>query len=122
MKPKRQHFDLIASKNEPGIWQHIAAYFGVIESTKTMREHLHMLVHLLGFARPEDLFKNRRFLDEFRRIWTFIAGVCFHSQEAFARQCGTDGAMDALRSSPLLPVTKRQRELLGDRAETCVQR
>ena len=48
-KPTQQHLDLIASNTEPGVWQHIAAYFGVIETTKSLREHLHMLVHLVGF-------------------------------------------------------------------------
>ena len=55
---QRQHLDLIAANTEPGVWQHIAAYFGVIETTKTLREHLHMLVHLVGFAHPEDIFKD----------------------------------------------------------------
>ena len=58
-KPQAQHLDLIASNTEPGVWQHVAAYFGVVETTKTLREHLHMLVHLLGFAHPEDLFQAR---------------------------------------------------------------
>lgn len=53
-----RHLDLIAANTEPGVWQHIAAYYGVIETTKTLREHLHMLVHLVGFAHPEDIFKE----------------------------------------------------------------
>ncbi len=65
-KPKLQYCDLVASKTEPGIWQHVAAYFGVIEATKTMREHLHMMVHLLGFAHPQDLFKDGRFAAAFK--------------------------------------------------------
>ena len=57
-KPGQQHLDLIAAKTEPGMWQHVGAYFGVVETTKALREHLHMLVHLVGFRHPEDIFKD----------------------------------------------------------------
>lgn len=115
-KPQCQNLDLVASKPEPGVWQHVAAYFGVIETTKTLREHLHMLVHLVGFSHPEDLFKDTNFFPNFVQIWQYIASVCFHSEESFARYCGSDAGLAELRRQPLIPVTNRQKELLKHRA------
>lgn len=54
---RQQHLDLVAANSEPGVWQYVEAYFGVVETTKALREHLHMLVHVVGFSHPEDLFK-----------------------------------------------------------------
>ena len=81
-----------------------------------------MLVQLLGFAHPRDLFGSGNLIDIFRRVWSFVASICFRSQEAFAAHCGTPDAMQALRVAPLLPVTKKQKEMLGDqRAQQCEQ-
>ena len=56
--------------------------------------------------------------DRFASIWAYIASVCFHSEEAFARYCNTDAGLDALRGQPLMPVTAKQSELLKhDRAD-----
>ncbi|CAE7035554.1 unnamed protein product [Symbiodinium sp. CCMP2592] len=118
-KPTVQHVDLVAAKTEPGVWQHVSAYFGVVETTKSMREHLHVLVHLLGFSHPSELLRGN-FRSNFRSVWRYIASVCFHSEEAFARYCGTDAGLEALRRQPLLPVTHKQAALLGPRAAEAV--
>eukprot|EP00435_Cladocopium_sp_Y103_P008727 s3817_g2.t1 len=108
-KPAQQHLDLIASNTEPGVWQHVAAYFGVIETTKSLREHLHMIVHL-----------DPHFYARFYDIWRYIASICFHSEEAFARYCGSDDGLATLRQQPLMPITPKQKELLKDRADEAI--
>lgn len=60
------------------------------------------------------------FYARFYDIWRFIASICFHSEEAFARYCGSDDGLATLRQLPLMPVTPKQRELLKDRAEDTI--
>ena len=52
-------------------------------------EHFHMLVQLLGFSHPRDFFEAGNFVDVFRRVWSFVASICFRSQEGFAAYLGT---------------------------------
>lgn len=154
---RRQHLDLIAANNEPGVWQYVAAYFGVVETTKALREYLHMLVHVLGFSHPEDLFKAcvgvvlvitlcllylliydldiafvflslddiilqqndqaKNFAARLSAVWKYIASICFHSEESFARYCNTDAGFETLRTLPLMPVTPKQQEILKGQVE-----
>ena len=75
--------------------------------------HLHMLVQLLGFAHPDDIFK-RGILDEMiRRVWTFVSSICFRSSEAFARYLKDDSASAALQCAPLMPLSEKQRCMIG---------
>ena len=84
--------------------------------------HMHMLIQLHGFAHPEDLFGQRTLIDTFRRVWHFIASICFRSTEAFAAYLGEDAAMEALQVQPLLSLTEKQRGMIGEaRAREAIQ-
>ena len=77
-----------------------------------------MLVQLLGFAHPRDLFEAGGFADVFRRTWAFAASICFRSTEAYATHMGVPDAFEALHREPLLPITPKQRGMVGnDRSE-----
>ena len=43
-------------------------------------------------------------MDQFRRVWAFIASIVLESEEAYANDCGTQSAMEALRQAPLMEV------------------
>ena len=45
-------------------------------------------------------------------VWQYVASICFHSEESFARYCNTDAGFETLRTLPLMPVTPKQKELL----------
>ena len=95
------------------MFQYVQAYLGVTEPQMRKTEHMHMLVHLLGFSHPEDFFRAGAFVERFRRVWAFCASISIQSQEGFARHCGTSAGMDALRGLPLVPLTAKQRKMLG---------
>lgn len=76
--------------------------------------HVHMLIQLLGFAHPQDLLANDVLPDTFRRLWHYVASVCFRSTEAFASHINDDAAMEKLAALPLLPLTPKQRGMLGE--------
>ena len=76
--------------------------------------HIHMLIQLVGFSHPHDLFGNSVLPDIFRRLWYFVASISFRSTEAFAAYLHEDAAMAALAQQPLLPLTKKQRGMIGE--------
>jgi len=121
IKPKRQHADGFPCKCEPGIYNFILGYLGIVEPQMRWTEHLHMLIQLLGFTHPRDLFRGRAFADTFRAAWSFIASIVFESQEAFAAYLGTSAAMESLRNSSLMPVREKQQKVMGEsRARACI--
>jgi len=69
---------------------------------------------LLGFAHPQDLFGSDVLPDTFRRLWYYVASICFRSTEAFAAYIKEDSAMEKLASLPLLPLSKKQRGMIGE--------
>ena len=73
-----------------------------------------MLIQLLGFAHPQDLLANDVLPDTFRRLWHYVASVCFRSTEAFGTYINDDAAMEKLATLPLLPLTPKQRGILGE--------
>ena len=75
--------------------------------------HVHMLIQLHGFSHPEDLITSGKLADVFRRIWYFVASICFRSVEAFADYLNEPEAMEVLKQQPLIPITKKQSDLLG---------
>ena len=75
---------------------------------------MHMLVQLLGVARPCDLLREDVQLDVFRRMWYFVASICFRSTEAYARYLHHPEAMESVRREPLLPLTAKQRGMIGE--------
>ena len=81
-----------------------------------------MLLQVLGFTNPRQLFASGNFRDIFRRVWSYFASVCFTSQEGFAVHLRCPEAMAALREAPLMPVTPKQRSAMGDaRADECLK-
>ena len=114
--------DGIPARCEEGLLGHISAYMGIVEPQMRLTEHIHMLVHVLGFSSPRQLFDSGGFVNMFRRVWSYFASVCFTSQEAFAVHLRCPEAMGALREAPLMPVTRKQRHALGEhRAEACLR-
>ena len=92
--------DSIVAHETPGIFGHVRAFLGVVEPQMRKALHIHMLIQLLGFSHPEDLFRQDTLPDMFRRIWHFVASVCFRSTDAFADYLTTDVAMRALQEEP----------------------
>ena len=75
--------------------------------------HIHMLIQLHGFSHPKDLFGSH-FVDMFRKVWYFVASISFRSSEGFAAYTGERAALEALRNAPIVPITPKQRGLLGE--------
>ena len=111
--PGELHADGVPSGETPGIHGHVAGYLGVVEPQMRKALHIHMLVQLLGFADPEDIFSQDQFEDVFRRVWCFVASICFRSTEGFARYLGEPAAMETLQQQILLPLSKKQRDMIG---------
>ena len=107
--------DGIAANEEPGIFGHVRAYLGIVEPQMRKALHIHMLIQLLGFSHPHDLFSTDLLPDTFRRLWLFVASICFRSTEGFANYLQVDAAMEALSKQPLLPLTKKQRGMIGEK-------
>ena len=105
--------DSVPAHAAPGVFGHVRAYLGVVEPQMRKALHIHMLVQLVGFGHPDDIFGSDSLPSVFRRLWYFIASICFRSTEAFADYLGVDAAMDALRQEPLLPLTKKQQGMIG---------
>ena len=106
--------DGIPAHAESGVFGHVRAFFGVVEPQMRKALHVHMLVQLLGFGHPQDLFGTDVLPDTFRRLRYFVASICFRSTEAFAHYLADDAAMDKLASLPLLPLSKKQRGMIGE--------
>ncbi len=69
--------DSVAGDACPGIFGTVRAYFGVVEPQMRKALHVHMLVYLLGFSHPQDLFGSSDLLTQtFRRLWYFVASFC----------------------------------------------
>ena len=101
--------DSVPAHENPGIFGHVRAYLGVVEPQMRKALHIHMLVQLLGFTHPADIFGADILPDVFHRLWYFVASKCFRSTEAFARYLNVDAAMAALQREPPLPLNKKQR-------------
>jgi hypothetical protein len=84
-----------------------------VEPQMRWTEHIHMLVQLLGFRHPHELFSGRTFADTLRSVWCFIASIVFESQEGFAAYMGTTSAMSSLQECPLMELHKKQRDMIG---------
>ena len=76
--------------------------------------HLHMLVQLAGFSHPQDLFGTDVLPNTFKRFFWFVASISFRSTEAFASYTNEDAAKAKLASMPLLPLSKKQRGMIGE--------
>ncbi len=106
--------DSVPAHENPGIFGHVRAYLGVVEPQMCKALRIHMLVQLLGFTHPADIFGADILPDVFHRLWYFVASICFRSTEAFARYLNVDAAMAALQREPPLPLNKKQRGMIGE--------
>ncbi len=106
--------DGIAAHDTPGIFGHVRAYMGIVEPQMRKALHIHMLVQLLGFSHPEDLFNGDLLPELFRRLWLYVASICFRSTEAFADYLAVPSAMEAFQNEVLLPLTQKQRGMIGE--------
>jgi hypothetical protein len=106
--------DAIPAQETPGVFGHVRAYFGVVEPQMRKALHIHMLIQLLGFAHPQDILGKNGVPDTFRRLWHYVASVCFRSTEAFATYLHEPAATEQLATLPLLPLTPKQRGMIGD--------
>ena len=93
---------------------HVRAYFGVVEPQMRKALHLHMLIQLAGFSHPQDLFGTDVLPNTFKRFFWFVASISFRSTEAFASYTNEDAAKAKLASMPLLPLSKKQRGMIGE--------
>ena len=107
------HEDNIAANEVPGIFGLVRAYFGVVEPQMRKALHVHMLVQLVGFAHPQDIIGTSILPDTFRRLWFFVASICFRSTESFAHYLGEPAAMATLATKPLLYLTPKQSGMIG---------
>ncbi|CAK0873829.1 unnamed protein product [Prorocentrum cordatum] len=105
--------DGIAASEVPGVFGYVRSYLGVVEEQMRKALHIHMLVQILGFSHPDDIFKKNSFLDEFKRLYYYHASVMFRSQEAVAHHFAVPKAMRTTAGLPLFPVTLKQRSMIG---------
>ena len=98
--------DSVAADAVPGIFGCVRAFFAVVEPQMRKALHTHMLVLLLGFTHPEDLFRGETLANIFRRLYYFVASISFRSTEAFARYLNVEEAMSTLQQEPPLAVDK----------------
>ena len=108
------HSDNVAANELPGVFGYVRAYFGVVEPQKRKTLHIQMLVQLLGFMHPGDILHDEALPDIFRRIWYFVASICFRSTEALADYLRHPQAVQTLQEEPLLPLTNKQRGMIGE--------
>ena len=112
--PNEPFPDGLPARVSPGVFGHVAGYIGVVEPQMRKALHIHMLVQLLVFAHPADIFAHGRIHDAVRQCWYFAASICFRSTEAFAHYLREPDAMSVLRAEPLLSLTMKQRLLVGE--------
>ena len=108
------HADNIPARGVPGVFGHVRAYLGAVEPQMRKALHIHMLVQLLGFAHPDDLLSRGTLAETFKRVWYFVASICFRSTEAFANYLSSNSAMEELQQLPLLPLSQKQRGMVGE--------
>ena len=120
--------DSVVGKSTPGIFGCVRGFFGVVEPQMRKALHIHMLVQLLGFTHPDDILGEFALPDIFRRLWYFVASISFKSTEGFAEYLNEKEALTALQTLPLLPLTKKQRGMIGEqrsyeaeRAQLCAR-
>ena len=109
-----QAVDSVAAREVPGIFGYVRAYLGVVEPQMRKALHVHMLVQLVGFSHPEDLFRSDSVANVFRRLWYYVASICFRSTEAFADYLCVPAAMQRVQQEPPLHLTKKQKGMIGE--------
>ena len=112
--PREVPIDSIPARETPGVFGYLRGYLGIVEPQLRKALHMHMLVQLFGFGHPRDVFYGDALPDMFRRIWYFVTSISFRSTEAFARHLNEDVAFAKLTELPLLPLTPKQRGMIGE--------
>ncbi len=109
--------DDFATQLNPGFAGYLSWHMGVTEPQLRKSLHVHALTGLLGCRDLEELLLRADLARAFVQIWQYVASVYFRSPEAFAAHCGSDEAMTAFASEPLIPLKEAQKEVLsGDYA------
>ena len=67
------HADGTPAEATPGIFGYISGFLGAVEPQMRKALHVHMLVQLIGFAHPLDIFEKHNLPKTFRRVWYFVA-------------------------------------------------
>jgi len=49
-----------------------------------------------------------------RKLFVFLSSICFRSVEGFAEYLGEPAGRTALQEQPLIPVTAKQRGMIGE--------
>ena len=114
--------DGIAGRCEPGVFGHVAGFLGVVEPQMRKALHMHMLVKLHGFSDPcelfgagsEDTVEPSTLKAIARKLFVFLSSICFRSVEGFAEYLGEPAGRTALQQQPLIPVTAKQRGMIGE--------
>ena len=79
------------------------------------------MIQLFGFSHPRDLFRDGAFVERFRRMWYYVASIVFRSTEGYAAYTHEHAAFEALQQEPLLPITPKQRGMIGkERADQSI--
>ena len=113
--------DCLPTETEPGIFGHISGYCGVVEPQLRKALHFHCMIQLFGFSHPRDLFRDGAFVERFRRMWYYVASIVFRSTEGYAAYTHEHAAFEALQQEPLLPITPKQRGMIGkERADQSI--
>ena len=108
--------DGVASRSEAGMFGSVSGYLGIIEAQMRKMLHLHMLVQLHGFSRPDDMFRRGGLQARITEVWRFVASICFRSTDAFVRFLHEDSAIRSTQLSALMPQNRKQRGMTGEAA------
>ena len=93
----------------------VSSIAGSVEAQARWALHVHFLLAALGFQTPEDLRKVLAgdFAAGVQRLWSWISSIYWRSPEGFASYLNEPSAMEALRVAELVPLKRKQRDLIG---------
>ena len=116
--PDDLHLDGIASKAGATLVGDVFAAFGAIEPQMRGSLHIHLLLHLLAFQTPQDLF--RRFHQNWKKLeeclWSWTQSILFTSVEALPTFLQEPAVSARLQELQPLPYTDENKRQLGEGA------
>ena len=120
--PSSVSLDSVPARETPGIFGYLRGFLGIVEPQMRKALHMHMLIQVLGFSHPRDVFGGHDLPEVFRRIWYYVASISFRSTEALGRFMHEPAVFDKLFELPLLPLTPKQQGMLGpERVKECYE-
>ena len=112
------HLDGIASKAGATLFGDVFAAFGAIEPQMRGSLHTHLLLHLLAFQTPQELF--RRFHQNWKELeaclWRWTKSILFTSIEALPAYLDEPAVLATLQELQPLPYTDENKRQLGESA------